>query len=78
MNTGIIMIGLSLVLLSVGLISSPVSAALPEGSCGSAVLLPDSPQGTNGFGPAETNSTSAHPATRGGKGTQSYGMPAGS
>ena len=49
MNTGIIMIGLSLVLLSVGLISSPASAAHPHGDCGSSILLPDLPHGTNGI-----------------------------
>lgn len=33
MNTGIILIGLALVLLSVGLISAPATAAVPDCDC---------------------------------------------
>lgn len=62
MNTGIIMIGLSLVLLSVGLISSPASAALAEESCGSAFLTPDFPHGFSGISLSEANSPPSGPA----------------
>lgn len=64
MNTGIIMIGLSLVLLSVGLISSPASAALPDSSCGSDIPLQVFPHGTPGSGTAGTTATTALPVTR--------------
>jgi hypothetical protein len=78
MNTGIIMIGLSLVLLSVGLISSPASAALPHGDCGSIILVMDSPHGTTSTGSGETNGTPDLPITSAGILTYDYGMPHGS
>ncbi|MDD5144132.1 hypothetical protein [Methanoregula sp.] len=71
MNTGIIMIGLSLILLSVGLISSPASAALPDEDCGSGVLVPGSPQGTIGTGTGMTSGTTNLPIK--GTGTVAYG-----
>ena len=76
MNTGIIMIGLSLVLLSVGLISSPVSAALPSEDCGSSMLLPDSPHGTTCV--VEPAGTTDLPIFGAGTRTYVHGMPAGS
>ena len=76
MNTGIIMIGLSLVLLSVGLISSPASAALPHGDCGNSILLPDSPHGTNGI--SETAGMIDLPMPGAETKTYGYEMPAGS
>lgn len=78
MNTGIIMIGLSLVLLSVGLISSPASAALPDGSCGSAILIPDSLHGTTGTSTVETSGTPDLPITGAGTMTSHHGMLTGS
>jgi len=75
MNTGIIMIGLSLVLLSVGLISSPTSAAFPDGSCGSAVMVPSSPHGATITSTGETRGTPARPITSAGIRTYDHWMP---
>ncbi|PKG33669.1 hypothetical protein [Methanoregula sp.] len=75
MNTGIIMIGLSLVLLSVGLISSPASAALPDGDCGSIILVPGSPHGTTSTGSGGTNGTPDLPVISAGILTNDHGMP---
>jgi len=75
MNTGIIMIGLSLILLSVGLISSPASAALPDGSCGSAFLVPGSLHGTAGTSTVEPSGTPDHPIAIAGIRTCDQRMP---
>lgn len=64
MNTGIIMIGLSLVLLSVGLISSPASAALSDSDCGSDIPVWVFPHGAPGTGTAGTTPATALPITR--------------
>lgn len=78
MNTGIIMIGLSMVLLSVGLISSPASGALSEGDCGSSILIPDSPYGTTGTSSMETSGTPDLPITSARPMTPAHGMLTGS
>ncbi|AGB02026.1 hypothetical protein [Methanoregula formicica] len=75
MNTGIIMIGLSLVLLSVGLISSPASAAFPDGGCGSAVMVPGSPHGATITSTWETSGTPVFPITSAGIRTYNHRMP---
>ena len=75
MNTGIIMIGLSLVLLSVGLVSSPASAAFPDGGCGSAVMAPCFPYGTTITSSGDTSATPDCTITSAGTRTYDRGMP---
>jgi len=54
MNTGIIMIGLALILLSVALMVSPSAAACPDAACshgcGSAVFIQDQHPGYRSAG----------------------------
>lgn len=74
MNTGIIMIGLSLILLSVGLISSPASAALPDGSCGNAIPVLDPLPGTAATSTVAASSTHRLPITGPGSMTSVHGI----
>lgn len=65
MNTGIVMIGFALVLLSVGLISTPSSAAVQDNACspysGNGIFSEDSVSICNGMGMIGMMETTMYP-----------------